>query len=425
MTPPEPESPAVPSPAAPAPPEDRQATEALVLGTMAFTACFYAWSLLGPLGPDLQDSLGLSDFELSVMVAVPVILGSLLRVPFGVMTDRLGGRRVFVGVLLFTLAPLVALALWHDSYAGLLVLGLLLGVSGASFAIGVPFVSRWYAAHRQGFALGVYGAGMGGTVLAGLTAPRIADAWGLAAPFWVAAGLVAVVAVIFAWRARTAGPPLAGGASLEAMLAPFRRDRRAWALTLFYFLAFGGFVAMFLYLPKLLTGVHHLSRADAGTRAAGFALLAVIARPTGGWLSDRVGARRVLMASFVGTGLLALGLAASYRHMVPLTACCLTMAVALGLGTGAVFRLVAEWFPRQVGSVTGVVGASGGLGGFFPPIVMGIVKSATGSYVIGFALLALVAVVCLAVLVRLDHAAPEVRGAPASGVARMTAEGSG
>lgn len=223
------------------------ATTALVLGTMAFTACFYAWSLLGPLSPDLQDDLALSDFQVSVMVAVPVLLGSLLRVPFGVMTDRYGGRRVFLGVLVFTLAPLIALALWHDSLAGLLILGLFLGVSGASFAIGVPFVSRWYAADRQGFALGVYGAGMGGTVLAGLTAPRIVAAWGIAAAFWVATGLIVAVTALFAWRARTAGPPLAGGVSIEAT--------RAWALTLFYFLVFGGFVAMFLYLPKLLTGV--------------------------------------------------------------------------------------------------------------------------------------------------------------------------
>jgi len=383
------------------------ATQALVLGTLAFTVCFYAWSLLGPLGPDLQDDLALSDFQVSVMVAVPVILGSLLRVPFGLMTDRYGGRRVFLGVLVFTVAPLVALAFWHDSFAGLLILGLLLGVSGASFAVGVPFVSRWYAADRQGFALGVYGAGMGGTVLAGLTAPRIADAWGMAAPFWVAAGLVVLATAIFAARARTAGPPLAGGATIDAMLAPFRGDRRAWALTLFYFLAFGGFVAMFLYLPKLLTGVHDLSKADAGTRAAGFALLAVVARPTGGWLSDRIGATRVLMICFVGTGLLALGLAAGYRHMAALTVCCLAIAVTLGLGTGAVFRLVAEWFPQQVGSVTGVVGAAGGLGGFFPPIAMGIIKSATGSYVIGFVALACVAAVCVAVLLGLQrHHAP-------------------
>jgi NNP family nitrate/nitrite transporter-like MFS transporter len=371
---------------------------ALTLGTVAFGACFYAWSLLGPLGPDLQDHLDLSEFQLSVMVAVPVLLGSLLRVPFGMLTDRYGGRPVFTAVLGFTLVPLMALALWHDTLAGMLVLGLLLGVSGASFAIGVPFVSRWYPPERQGFALGVYGTGMGGAVLAGLTAPRIADAWGLAAPFLVAGGLVAAVGAVFLWRARDAAGPSGGAASIGSSLAPFRHDPRAWALTLFYFLAFGGFVAMFLYLPKLLTGVHDLSKADAGARAAGFALLAVLARPAGGWLADRIGAARILLVSFGGTAVLAIGLSVAYRHMVPLTAFCLTMAVALGLGTGAVFKLVAEWFPGQVGAVTGVVGAAGGLGGFFPPLVMGIVKSLTGSYALGFVLLAMVAGLCLAVL---------------------------
>ena len=132
-------------------------------------------------------------------------------------------------------------------------------------------------------------------------------------------------------------------------LSVFRTSGRAWALTLFYFLAFGGFVAMFLYLPKLLTGVYDLTKSDAGTRAAGFALLAVVARPTGGWLSDRVGAARVLLISFTGVAVLAALLAVSYTSIVPLTICCLTMAVALGLGTGAVFKLVPEWFPDRVG----------------------------------------------------------------------------
>jgi NNP family nitrate/nitrite transporter-like MFS transporter len=186
----------------------------------------------------------------------------------------------------------------------------------------------------------------------------------------------------------------------------FRTSGRAWALTLFYFMAFGGFVAMFLYLPKLLTAEHDLTKADAGARAAGFALLAVIGRPLGGWLADRVGAARVLRGSFTAVAVLALVLAAAYTAMVPLTIACLSMAVALGLGTGAVFKLVPEWFPARVGAVTGVVGAAGGLGGFFPPLVMGIVKSATGGYALGFALMALVAVACLIVLgaLRVPHA---------------------
>jgi NNP family nitrate/nitrite transporter-like MFS transporter len=214
----------------------------------------------------------------------------------------------------------------------------------------------------------------------------------------VAAGLLAVVGAAFTLFARDAhGEPAAPGPLLRP-LAVFRHSGRAWALTLFYFLSFGGFVAMFLYLPKLLTGVHELSKTDAGARAAGFALLAVAARPLGGLLADRVGARRVLHWSFAATGVLALALALAYREMLPLTAACLTLAVAFGLGTGAVFKLVAEWFPGRIGAVTGVVGAAGGLGGFFPPLVMALVKSATGGYGLGFALLAAVAGAALLVL---------------------------
>ena len=381
-----------------APTQEKAGTE-LALATLAFTTCFYAWSLLGPLGPDLQDALDLSDFQTSAMVAVPVLLGSLMRIPLGWLTDRLGGRRVFGALMAFTPLPLVALALWHDSLGAILAFGFLLGFAGASFAVGVPFVNGWYPPARQGFALGIYGMGMGGTVLAGLTAPLIADEWGLAAPFWVATVCIVAMCAVFVALARDAPPRRTGPApGMFATFSVFRTSGRAWALTLFYFMAFGGFVAMFLYLPKLLTAEHDLTKADAGARAAGFALLAVIGRPLGGWLSDRVGAARVLLISFVAVAVLALVLAAAYTAMVPLTIACLTMAVALGLGTGAVFKLVPEWFPDRVGAITGVVGAAGGLGGFFPPLVMGIVKSATGGYVLGFALMALVALACLVVL---------------------------
>jgi len=385
--------------------EPRSNPVALTLALAAFTVCFFAWSMFGPLGPTLQDRLHLTDFQLAVVIAIPVVLGSLLRIPMGILTDRYGGRIVFTGLMAYSVIPLVLLALFHNSFAAVVVLGFLLGVTGSSFAIGIPFVNRWYAKQRQGVALGVYGMGMGGTVIAALTAPKMAKRWSLALPFWVAAALMVVMAVAFWLAARDApgATPASGRLSLTAPLAVFRRSSRAWALTLFYFLAFGGFVAMFLYLPKLLTGVHHLAKTDAGYRAAGFALLAVIARPAGGWLSDRIGAERVLRICFIATIFLAAALAFTYKHMAPLTFCCLTVAVALGLGTGAVFKLVANWFPGEVGAVTGVVGAAGGLGGFFPPLVMALVKTLTGSYTIGFILLATVAVVCLIVLMTFDR----------------------
>jgi NNP family nitrate/nitrite transporter-like MFS transporter len=408
------------------PHERRSNPVALGLALAAFTVCFFAWSMFGPLGPTLQDHLGLSEFQLAVVVAIPVVLGSVMRIPVGILTDRLGGRRMFTALMAYSVIPLVLLALFHDSFATVLALGFMLGVTGASFAVGVPFVNRWYAQERQGFALGVYGMGMGGTVIAALTAPKIAKHWSLATPFWIAAGLMAAMTAIFWLAARDAPAPSGprGPISFIAPLHVFRRSPRAWALTLFYFLSFGGFVAMFLYLPKLLTGVHHLTKTDAGYRAAGFALLAVLARPVGGWLSDRIGAERVLRTCFTATIALAAMLAISYKHMVPLTIACLTVAMALGLGTGAVFRLVAHWYPADVGAVTGVVGAAGGLGGFFPPLVMALVKSLTGSYTLGFVLLAAVAVACLLVLTSIDRgrtkpAPATAHGHPSPTVARQ------
>jgi NNP family nitrate/nitrite transporter-like MFS transporter len=393
---------------------------ALSLALAAFTVCFFAWSLFGPLGPTLQTHLHLSDFQLAFLVAIPVVLGSILRIPIGIVTDRFGGRLVFTGLMAYSVIPLVLLALFHDSFAIMVILGFLLGVTGASFAVGVPFVNRWYSKERQGFALGVYGIGIGGTVIAALTAPKMAKHWGLAAPFWVAAGLLTAMTLIFWIMARDAPglAPASGRVSFTAPLGVFKRSTRAWALTLFYFLTFGGFVAMFLYLPKLLTGVYHFSKTDSGYRAAGFAFLAVVARPVGGWLSDRIGAQRVLRICFVATIVLAAALGVTYKHIVPLTICCLTVAVALGLGMGAVFKLVPLWFPNDVGAVTGVVGAAGGLGGFFPPLVMALVKALTGSYTLGFLLLAAVAVVCLVVLMSFDRRS-------ARPTARVAATGSG
>jgi NNP family nitrate/nitrite transporter-like MFS transporter len=372
----------------------------LALATVAFTVCFYGWSLLGPLAPDIQDDLGLSDFQTSAMTAIPVLLGSIMRIPLGWLTDRYGGRTVFTALMVFTPIPLIGEAIWHDSLTTIIVFGLLLGFAGASFAVGVPFINGWYPPERQGVALGIYGAGMGGTVLAGLTAPTIADHWGLSAPFWVATGLIAAMAVVFFVLARDAPRPAGAGpsAGMFSSLAVFRSSAAAWALTLFYFLTFGGFVALFLYLPKLLTGVFDLSKSDAGARAAVFALLAVVGRPLGGGLADRIGATRVLLWSFVVVLAGALVLAATYQHIVPLTIACLVMALFLGLGMGAVFKLVPDWFPNRVGAVTGVVGAAGGLGGFFPPLIMGAVD-----YSLGFVLMGGVAALCLVVLAGLSR----------------------
>ena len=159
------------------------ANRALGLAALAFFTCFYVWSLYGPLSPVIQHGLGLSEVQLGLLVAIPVVMGSLMRVPMGVLTDRYGARLTFPALMAFTALPLVAIAIWHTSFASLVAFGFLLGFAGSSFAIGVPYVSRWYSKERQGFALGVYGMGMGGSVLTALTAPTIVQRWGLSAMF--------------------------------------------------------------------------------------------------------------------------------------------------------------------------------------------------------------------------------------------------
>jgi NNP family nitrate/nitrite transporter-like MFS transporter len=226
--------------------EPRGNGKALALATVAFTVSFYAWSMLGPLGPDLQDLMGLSELQLAMMIAVPVLMGSLMRVPLGPLTERLGGRVVFTSLMAFTLVPLAALAIWHDSYIAVIAFGFFLGFAGAAFAVGVPFVNRWYPAERKGMALGIYGMGMGGTVLAGLTAPRIADRWGLTAPFVVAIVLICVAAGVFWLLARDApAPRAAAGGGMFSAFRIYRERPAAWAPTFYSFHAFGGFVALF------------------------------------------------------------------------------------------------------------------------------------------------------------------------------------
>jgi NNP family nitrate/nitrite transporter-like MFS transporter len=365
----------------------------LALATIAFAVCFSAWGMIAPLAPKLQDKLLLSDMQTSILIAIPVVLGSVLRIPAGMMTDRLGGRVMFGALLAYTAGAgiLVGAA---NSYAMLLVAGLFLGVAGTSFAVGIPFVAQWFPKSRHGFALGVYGMGNIGTAVAAFLIPYLYTRQNQ-----MTAGIgVAAMAAIGA----AAWFMLARNAPLKEKPVPVRYREvlgfglPMWRLSLFYFVTFGGFVAMAIFLPKLLKDWFDLSLTEAGLRAAGFTLVATAARPLGGLLADRFGGSRVLTVAFLGIGLDAIGLVweASDPSIVPVTICCLTMAMFLGLGNGAVFKLVPQMFPNATGAVTGIVGAAGGLGGFFPPLVMGVVKQATGDYVLAFVFLVAFAWLC-------------------------------
>ena len=367
----------------------------LTLATGAFAVCFAIFGSVSAMMPLLRERLGLDPMQVSIALAVPVLLGSLGRIPAGMLTDRFGGRIVFAVMMALSIVPAIFIA-DAASYAQLLAYGAVLGVSLASFSVGAAFSSRWYPPAKQGTALGVYGAGNAGQSLAAFGAPLAAGALGFVWGFRIFA-VIAFVWLLF-WLAKARNPHAAvRPSSFAATLAPMR-EAKCWILSLYYFLTFGGFVAMSVYLPTFLTDLFSLTPQDAGLRTAGFVLLATAMRPVGGILSDRVGGASILTIVFPATALFALLMA--FPTIVTFTIGALGMAAMIGLGNGAVFKLVPQYFPKNVGSATGLVGAAGGLGGFFPPLLLGAVKTQTGSFLIGFVLLAVFSLACLVVLRR-------------------------
>ncbi len=361
----------------------------LMLATGAFAVCFAIFGSVSAMMPILRKNLSLSPIEVSIAIALPVLLGSLGRIPLGMLTDRYGGRVIFSIVMILSVIPAMLMG-WVSNYWQLLTCGLFIGIALASFAVGVGFTSGWYPPERQGMALGVYGAGNAGQSLAAFGSPVLAAALGYRWGFWTFGILTMIWLILFWLKARNAprkGPPK----TLSDLIKPLR-ERMSWVLSLYYFLTFGGFVAMSIYLPTFLTEMFNLSPQDAGFRTAGFVVLATAMRPAGGLLADRVGGRTILLWVFPLTAMMAVFMACPLMSTFTIGA--LGMAAAIGLGNGAVFKLVPEYFPHSVGSVTGLVGASGGLGGFFPPLVVGSVRQVTGEFTWGFILLALFASIC-------------------------------
>jgi MFS transporter, NNP family, nitrate/nitrite transporter len=370
------------------------AARALFLSTTAFAVSFAIWGLVSALAPTFAQTYGLSAKMKSLMIAVPVLLGSLGRIPAGMLADRFGGRRVFAALLVLAAIPAVAIG-FSTSYAQLLWLGLFLGVAGTTFSVGIGFTSKWFAADKQGTALGIYGMGNIGQSVAVFGAPVLALQFGSWRPvFFVFAAISLVwgaVFYLFARDAQTTAKPK----TLAENLSVLKSSPTAWILSLFYFVTFGGFVAFSIYLPTLLKDQFGLTATDAGARTAGFVLLATLMRPVGGSLADRFGGARVLLFVFVAVA--GLGLLMGCPWMPTFTIGALGGAAALGLGNGAVFKLVPQYFPKETGTVTGLVGAFGGLGGFFPPLVLGVIRDATGGYALGFVFLSVFALICLAV----------------------------
>jgi MFS transporter, NNP family, nitrate/nitrite transporter len=364
----------------------------LALATGAFALCFAVFGSVSAMMPVLRKQFHLAPVQVSVAMAIPVLLGSLGRIPLGMLADRLGGRKVFTWTMVLSVIAAVLMGKVH-SYPQLLLFGFFTGIALASFSVGVAFVSGWYPPAKQGFALGVYGAGNIGQSLAAFGAPLMFPYAGLRNTFWIFGAILAVWAVLFFLFSKDA-PRAAQPKSLMQMVRPLS-EQMSWVLSLFYFLTFGGFVAMSIYLPMFLTDLFKLTPQDAGLRTAGFVLLATAMRPLGGWLSDRVGGLAIL--TWIFPFVTAMALLMTMETMVPFTIGALGMAAAIGLGNGAVFKLVPQYFPQSVGAVTGLVGAMGGLGGFFPPLALGVIKQQTGSFLWGFILLGAFALFCLLV----------------------------
>ncbi|MER5550972.1 MFS transporter [Streptomyces sp. NPDC002793] len=374
---------------APAPDRKRSAAayRNLIMATIGFTLTFWAWNLISPLSGDFKERLGLSSFQQSLLVAVPVLVGSLGRIPAGALTDKYGAKLMFPIVSALTIVPVLLLIPAKHSYGAMLAVGFLLGLGGTTFAIGIPLVNSWFPPAKRGLALGVFGMGMGGVALSGYFTPRIAE-HSENLPFWIVAGALLLYSLLAAVLITDHPERKIPADSLGRRLGAAGRLRVTWELSALYAIGFGGIVAFGVYLPTYLKTWYEMSPTEAGTKAAGFALVTVVFRPIGGWLSDRVHPALVTAGALLLAALMAI-LQAFDPPLNPLgTIALLCMAAGLGTASGSVFALVSQVTPQaKVGSVTGIVGAMGGLGGFVPPLVMGAIYSAKDSYSIGFMLL--------------------------------------
>ncbi|MGC4118824.1 MAG: MFS transporter [Myxococcales bacterium] len=357
---------------------------------------FSLWVMLGALGVFIADAARLTPVQKAWLVAIPILGGSALRLPVGRLADRVGAKRVGLVLLAWLFLPLAMAWLGPARLPWMVVVGLALGAGGASFAVALPLASRWYPPQRQGLAMGIAAAGNSGTVITNLLAPRLAAHVGWQGVFGLAMIPLALVLAGFALLARESPGPLrrpARGSGLH-------REPDAWAFCLFYAVTFGGYVGLGSFLPLFLHDQYRLAPAAAGTVTALAALAGSAARPVGGWLADRVGGGRLLLALLLAiAGLYG---AASTLPSLPAMQGLLVVAMAcLGMGNGAVFQLVPLRFGERIGEATGLVGALGGLGGFLVPMMLGATRQWAGSFGTGFAALGTAAAAAGVLLVAL------------------------
>jgi MFS transporter, NNP family, nitrate/nitrite transporter len=358
----------------------------LVASLVHFDISFMVWVLLGALGAYVASDLGLTPAQKGLMVAVPPLGGSVFRLILGSLADRVGTKRTGVLSMGLVVVPLLWGWLAASTFMQVLGVGLLLGIAGASFAVALPLVSRWYPPEHQGLALGIAGAGNSGTIIAALAAPRLAERVGWHGVFGLAIIPVALAWAFFTLLAKEPPKSLAHPGGLRSLL----REPDAMWLCTFYVVTFGGFVGLASYLPIFFVDRFGVSKVTAASLAALCAGAGSLLRPAGGFIADRFGGARVLSSVLVLIGSLAAVLA--LLPPVGMTVALLFVTLgALGVGNGAVFQLVPQRYPSRMGAMTGLVGAAGGVGGFLLPFGFGALAGATGSFATGFVAFALVA----------------------------------
>ncbi len=366
-----------------------KAMSTLFASTFAFMVCFAVWMMFGVIGIPIRESLGLNNTQFGLLTSTPVLLGAVMRLPLGIWTDRFGGRVVFVILLLACSVPVFfvsyASALWH-----FLAIGLLLGIVGASFAVGMPYVARFFPKDKRGFAMGLFGAGTTGAAVNMFVAPQILSAWGWqAVPKVYGAALVVTAVVFWIFSAPDPGAIGKGGPTLKAQLSVLK-DWRVWKLCQYYSLTFGGFTALSLWMTQYYVQEYGFELKAAALLAACFSLPAGGLRAVGGWLSDKFGAHGVtwwvLWAAWIALFTLSYpqteftiktidGPRTFEIVLVPaaFTLLLLGLAVALAFGMASTFKYVGDEFPANMGVVTGIVGLAGGLAGFVLPILWGAI----------------------------------------------------
>ena len=352
-----------------------------------FDVSFMIWLLPGALANSIVADFGLSDSQKGLMVAVPLLGGAILRLGLGLLTDRAGARRTAILGMSLTVLPLLLGWFWADSFTEILLVGLLLGVAGASFAAALPLASRWYPAKYQGLAMGIAGAGNSGTALATFFGPRLAQAYGWHAVFGLALVPLLATFILFVIFAKDS-PNQPAPRPIRAYADVLRMSDTWWFCWL-YSITFGGFVGLASFLNVFFLSQYGLSRVAAGTFATVCVMAGSCIRPIGGYFADRFGGVRILTCVYLATGAALLGLS-TLPDLAAGTVFMFTAMAILGMGNGAVFQLVPLRFPTEIGVMTGMVGAAGGLGGFFLPTILGALKQATGSFGVGFLLFAIV-----------------------------------